>query len=537
MDMTVSQSAIMPPSTHNSTFNENHSSPNSTNVDITKDDSERKSNGAEGSKASKKVKIEPVQSSVSATVCSNCGTTTTPLWRRAPNGETICNACGLYLKARNTLRPVSLKRLYAKKAESTNDCGSGNGAASGSCPGGGHCNGTGGSSSCAGCPAYNQHQVNRQSLICANCQTTTTPLWRRDEANNTICNACGLYYKLHNVHRPVTMKRSTIKRRKRVAITTTSEKATDDEDDQDDLKSETDISVGEPHNNEAHHSDRTATEGEDSGNVPGRKHNMNHAGKKVKRIRKGGQAPEDRATNSDVPHVPAIEDYIVPRRLPEANDYRSSPETGHFAHSGRNAHYHSPLESRHSTSPFSGHSRARDVRSVRLPHEQSAPPAIRSISPFNSPFSADKQFSTLPPVSAERRSSHGIASLLNPTPSSELVRSPHLPPISLPPLTPPITAPPTSTATAVQLSPRREFSPPAKFPSLLTSAFRSTVDQPDFSSESEELLKKHKEELQAEISNLGLLLTKRTAMLSSIDDALSHSRPKAADSATPHNRI
>ncbi|EIE85309.1 hypothetical protein RO3G_10019 [Rhizopus delemar RA 99-880] len=44
-------------------------------------------------------------SEVSATVCSNCGTTTTPLWRRAPNGDIICNACGLYLKARHTLRP------------------------------------------------------------------------------------------------------------------------------------------------------------------------------------------------------------------------------------------------------------------------------------------------------------------------------------------------------------------------------------------------------------------------------------------------
>ncbi|KAI8984055.1 GATA zinc finger-domain-containing protein, partial [Mycotypha africana] len=42
---------------------------------------------------------------VSATVCANCGTTTTPLWRRAPTGETICNACGLYLKARNQYRP------------------------------------------------------------------------------------------------------------------------------------------------------------------------------------------------------------------------------------------------------------------------------------------------------------------------------------------------------------------------------------------------------------------------------------------------
>ncbi|KAG1450032.1 hypothetical protein G6F56_008469 [Rhizopus delemar] len=146
---------------------------------------------------------------VSATECANCGTTTTPLWRRGPNGETICNACGLYLKARNVLRPPTLKRANKKE----NDCGGG-----GTCPGGGQCNGTGGSTSCAGCPAFNQHQVNRQALICANCRTTTTPLWRRDEAGNTICNACGLYYKLHHVHRPVSMKRSVIKRRKRIVL-------------------------------------------------------------------------------------------------------------------------------------------------------------------------------------------------------------------------------------------------------------------------------------------------------------------------------
>ncbi|KAI9597880.1 hypothetical protein BDF19DRAFT_420197 [Syncephalis fuscata] len=47
---------------------------------------------------------------VSATCCANCGTTTTPLWRRAPTGETICNACGLYQKARNVTRPLRLKR-------------------------------------------------------------------------------------------------------------------------------------------------------------------------------------------------------------------------------------------------------------------------------------------------------------------------------------------------------------------------------------------------------------------------------------------
>ncbi|KAI8069810.1 uncharacterized protein B0P05DRAFT_474697, partial [Gilbertella persicaria] len=61
---------------------------------------------------------------------------------------------------------------------------------------------------CCDCKLY-------RNTRCFNCDTTTTPLWRRDDVGNNICNACGLYYKLHNVHRPLSMKRSIIHRRKR----------------------------------------------------------------------------------------------------------------------------------------------------------------------------------------------------------------------------------------------------------------------------------------------------------------------------------
>ncbi|KAK4315899.1 hypothetical protein Pmani_012897 [Petrolisthes manimaculis] len=37
---------------------------------------------------------------------------------------------------------------------------------------------------------------------CSNCYTNNTKLWRRNEKGQIVCNACGLYFKLHGVNRP-----------------------------------------------------------------------------------------------------------------------------------------------------------------------------------------------------------------------------------------------------------------------------------------------------------------------------------------------
>ncbi|CAB4476041.1 unnamed protein product [Rhizophagus irregularis] len=49
------------------------------------------------------------------TTCTNCHTQTTPLWRRNPEGQPLCNACGLFLKLHGVVRPLSLKTDVIKK--------------------------------------------------------------------------------------------------------------------------------------------------------------------------------------------------------------------------------------------------------------------------------------------------------------------------------------------------------------------------------------------------------------------------------------
>ncbi|CAI2164815.1 303_t:CDS:2 [Funneliformis geosporum] len=424
---------------------------------------------------------------VSATVCANCGTTTTPLWRRAPTGETICNACGLYLKARNAVRPPWLKRNAIKKATpsipetpESNNCGT--------CPGDGHCDGTGGSSSCDGCPAYNQHQVNRQALICANCGTNTTPLWRRDEAGNTICNACGLYFKLHNVHRPVTMKRSVIKRRKRVALATTPPPQTHHQSGGSDNEHQS--RKGRVHNPPT----PPSTSGSERGYVSSDDDICSIEDLNVGRKRK---ADESIVTNKrrcgNARQVPLIEDYI------KRNSHNNE---GMWNNPGQESYD----ERRRSLSPVEPTLNS-GLPQVHI-HQNNNTGAFNSrlmgtpSVPLPSVFSG--QYNENNNVSPQG-SSGSISSLLNPSSPTG--------PTQLPPII-------SSVGSMVAQSAPSTISSHSSFSNNVPSHQPLPTAAVADPSITQQVLQAHRQELQREVSHLSMLLNRTTAILVGLDQAM-----------------
>lgn len=64
-------------------------------------------------------------------------------------------------------------------------------------------------------PGPKNTDQNGVPTTCTNCFTQTTPLWRRNPEGHPLCNACGLFLKLHGVVRPLSLKTDVIKKRNR----------------------------------------------------------------------------------------------------------------------------------------------------------------------------------------------------------------------------------------------------------------------------------------------------------------------------------
>lgn len=54
----------------------------------------------------------------------------------------------------------------------------------------------------------------KTTYLCAHCGATETSLWRRI-GESIVCNACGLYYRMHGIKRPVSLRKSFIRKRRR----------------------------------------------------------------------------------------------------------------------------------------------------------------------------------------------------------------------------------------------------------------------------------------------------------------------------------
>lgn len=62
----------------------------------------------------------------------------------------------------------------------------------------------------------NPNNMDTRIIKCSNCETIKTPLWRRSPNGSYLCNACGLYYKLHQSNRPKEFKAESFRHRHRI---------------------------------------------------------------------------------------------------------------------------------------------------------------------------------------------------------------------------------------------------------------------------------------------------------------------------------
>ncbi|XP_029973664.1 erythroid transcription factor-like [Salarias fasciatus] len=101
--------------------------------------------------------------------CVCCGTSSAPLWRKDAAGRPQCNSCSSQNREDTPLLKPKRRTVVAQ----------------------------------------------RKFARCVNCETETTTLWRRNSAGQPLCNACGLYYKLHQMDRPLSLKKDGIQTRNR----------------------------------------------------------------------------------------------------------------------------------------------------------------------------------------------------------------------------------------------------------------------------------------------------------------------------------
>lgn len=129
--------------------------------------------------------------------CYNCHVTKTPLWRRTPDRmHSLCNACGLYYKQYGNHRPLHIRQKHSNPSSTKRQQQQREAAVEERQQ-----------------PSTSPDCLENQQ--CANCLQTNTPLWRKNEQGEPVCNACGLYAKFHQCNRPPAMHKQKVQKRPR----------------------------------------------------------------------------------------------------------------------------------------------------------------------------------------------------------------------------------------------------------------------------------------------------------------------------------